>query len=240
MVAFMFMRTSRTTNAPSLKTRLQLILAGETLFAERGIDSVSLRQINSAAGQKNSSAAHYHFGSRENLVQAIYAWRMEQVNERRLHYVRRLEEAGREQDVRALVEAIVLPIVDEIRESENGSHYIRFIAQLVGHPRLVLQQVWENDLATGMSRVSQLMNEALPDIPPSLISQRFGLMWEQAIHALADQERLTAGSRRAPAVGQDLFVSNLIDTISGGLMAPVSEQTRKSMKKTGSRRRRAS
>ena len=240
MVALMSMRTSRSTNAPSVKTRLQLILAGETLFAEHGIDSVSLRQINSAAGQKNSSAAHYHFGSRENLVQAIYAWRMKQVNERRLEYVKRLQKEGRETDVRALVEAIVLPIVDEIQEGENGSHYIRFIAQLVGHPRLILQEVWENDLATGMSRIAKFMNKALPDIPASLIRQRFGLMWEQAIHALADQERLTGSGRHGLSAKHDLFVSNLVDTIAGGLMAPVSEQTRKNMKKTGGRRRRAS
>ena len=54
------------------RTREQLILAGERLFALSGLDSVSLRQINSAAGQRNSSAAHYHFGSKEALVQAIH------------------------------------------------------------------------------------------------------------------------------------------------------------------------
>ena len=229
------MPASRSTSAPSLKTRVQLILAAETLFAEHGIDSVSLRQINSAAGQKNSSAAHYHFGSRENLVEAIYAYRMGQVNDRRLEYVKRLEEDGHQHELRALVEAIVLPIVDEIQQGENGSHYIRFIAQMVGHPRLVLKEGWQGDVTTAMSRISQLMRETLPELPPTLLSQRFGLMWEQALHALADQERLVRRSKNR-AVRHDLFISNLIDTIAGGLSAPVSDQTRKNLKKSGSRR----
>ena len=42
----------------SQQTREELILAAERLFSEFGIDAVSLRQINAAARQRNSSAAH--------------------------------------------------------------------------------------------------------------------------------------------------------------------------------------
>ena len=54
----------------SQQTREELILAAERLFSEFGIDAVSLRQINAAAGQRNSSAAHYHFGSKDALIAA--------------------------------------------------------------------------------------------------------------------------------------------------------------------------
>ena len=50
------------------QTRMTLINAAEELFAQSGIDGVSLRQINVTAGQKNSSAVHYHFGSKESLI----------------------------------------------------------------------------------------------------------------------------------------------------------------------------
>ena len=53
------------------KTRRQLILAGMRLMAKRGFDGVSMRSVNVAAGAKNSSAAHYHFGSKQGLVEAI-------------------------------------------------------------------------------------------------------------------------------------------------------------------------
>ena len=53
--------------------RRSLVAAGERLFAERGIRAVSLREINKAAGQRNSSALHYHFGSREGLLRALLA-----------------------------------------------------------------------------------------------------------------------------------------------------------------------
>ena len=53
------------------ETRARLLRAGERLFAEHGIHQVRLREINALAGQRNSSALHYHFGSREGLVEAI-------------------------------------------------------------------------------------------------------------------------------------------------------------------------
>ena len=64
-------------------TREKLIIAAEQLFAERGIQDVSLRQINNAAGQRNASATHYHFGSRDTLVRAIFEFRMTGIDQRR-------------------------------------------------------------------------------------------------------------------------------------------------------------
>ena len=56
-------------------TRERLILAAEELFARDGLDAVSLRQVNTAAGQRNASAAHYHFGSKQGMVLALFeAW----------------------------------------------------------------------------------------------------------------------------------------------------------------------
>src|SRR4051794_41890454 len=56
------------TIAPS--TKEQIVLAAEALFAERGIEGVSLRQIGAAAGNGNNSAVQYHFGTKDRLGQA--------------------------------------------------------------------------------------------------------------------------------------------------------------------------
>lgn len=218
------------TSSASARTREALILAGEQLFGEQGIDGVSLRQINTAAGQRNSSAAHYHFGSKDKLVAAVYEYRMERVNQRRLKMLAALRADKREDDVRAIVSAIVQPIVEEIRESDGGSHYIRFMAQLIGHPRVSLLDLWNSRFGEGLSQVITLLRAALPEVPPRIIGQRFGLMWEQVIHALADRERLSAGEHPADMIEPELFVSNLIDTVAGGLTAPVSATTRAALK----------
>lgn len=206
-------------------TRQQLILAAERLFSEQGIDAVSLRQINVAAGQRNSSAAHYHFGSKESLINAIYDFRMERVNVRRMEMLNQLVADKRDGDIRAIVETIVYPIVEEADESEGGAHYVPFMAQAMGHPALDLSRLWQSSHGEGLGRAIGLLRTALPTIPERLLGQRFGLFFEQIVHALADRERFGSYENLNDPNTSVLFVNNLVDCIAGGIAAPVSQTT---------------
>jgi len=56
-----------------MKTTVDKILdAAEVLFAERGFAETSLRTITTAAGV-NLAAVNYHFGSKKELIQAVFA-----------------------------------------------------------------------------------------------------------------------------------------------------------------------
>jgi len=212
-------------------TRQQLILAAERLFAESGIDGVSLRQINVAAGQKNSSAAHYHFGSKDALILSIYQHRMEHVNERRIATLKQIESAGHADEVRPLVDAIVHPIVDEIDADDSGRNYIRFMAQAIGHPQLDLIALWKQEHSGGLARALELLRAALPNVPDPVFGQRFGLSFEQIVHSLADREKLRRSAKNTFEVDSALFVNNLIDCISGAMSAPVSKETQRELKR---------
>ena len=214
---------------PRAAARQQLIAAAERLFAESGIDAVSLRQINLEAGQKNSSAAHYHFGSKDALIMSIYQVRMESVNKRRMLLLQDIQTNKRHHDVRALVEAIVLPIMDETDADASGQHYIRFMAQAMGHPQLDLIELWQQEHSDGLELTLKYLRETLNDIPPVLFGQRFGLAFEQIIHSLADREKLRRSSGGTFQIDSALFVNNLIDSIAGAMAAPVSEKTREQL-----------
>ncbi len=214
------------TNSRSAGTREALLLAGEQLIAEYGIDAVSLRQINTAAGQRNSSAAHYHFGSKEALVHAIFNKRMERVNQnRKIQLADISEQSNGQPEPRQLVESLVYPVIEEICNSEGGSFYIRFLAQAIGHPQTDTNKYSENLLENAAWGIFRQLQQAAPDILRLILGQRFGLMWEMIIHSLADRERSSELRSRTQHIDQDLFVSNLIDTATGSLIAPVSAST---------------
>jgi len=206
-------------------TRVALILAAERLIAEYGIDGVSLRQINTEAGQRNSSAAHYHFGSKDALIHSIYAHRLGSVNRRRQQLLDIIVAEGRSGHIRSLVEAIVRPIADEIRDSEGGSFYIRFLAQAMGHPQASTDDYWKTILTDAALTTYELLQQAIPDVREPLAGQRFGLMWELIIHSLANRERSRAAGAHVADPDANLFVTNLIDVVTGGLAAPISGQT---------------
>ena len=58
----------KATRKDTLATRGRILDAAEQLFYQRGIDNVSLADINQAAGQKNRNALQYHFGDKTALT----------------------------------------------------------------------------------------------------------------------------------------------------------------------------
>ena len=64
-------------------TKTKILDAAERLFAQKGFDAVSLRNIVEAA-KVNLAAVHYHFGSKQALLHAVVSRRLRPVNEERL------------------------------------------------------------------------------------------------------------------------------------------------------------
>ena len=121
-----FRETIVATRAPKADGRTKLLLAAEQLFAEGGIESVSLREIAAAGGQRNHHAVQYHFGSREGLVHAIFVHRMWQMEARRSMMLAAAEAEGALSNARRIVEIIFLPQLD--LPDQRGRHsYAQFL-----------------------------------------------------------------------------------------------------------------
>lgn len=207
-------------------TRDKLVTAAERLFAERGVDNVSLREINRAAGQKNVAALHYHFGSRRALMLAIFERRMSGIDQRRMEMVNALTASGRgATECRDVVAAMVLPLAEQLVDPARGGHYVRFLAQAVADPGVDLGDLVRGRFDHGIAVTKRLLRKILSGLPPDIVDQRIHLAATQMVYALADQERHRARAEH-PAGDLWLFVDNLIDSIAGMLMAPISDTTR--------------
>ncbi|WP_445167398.1 TetR/AcrR family transcriptional regulator [Mycolicibacterium sp. Dal123E01] len=117
-----------------LPTEQRLLLAAERLFAEKGVDAVSLRAINAAAGT-NVASLHYHYGSKDALLAALIEERSREIHMRRTRLLEALEGA-KTITARGLAEAFAIPVA-ELSEA-GGQGWIRFIANMIdsGHPAL--------------------------------------------------------------------------------------------------------
>ena len=110
------------------EAKLRIMQAAESLFAERAIESVSLREIAASSGHANTNAVQYHFGNRDALVQAIFAWRVWQMETPRAAALAAAEAEGKVEDVATLMRILCLPMVDLI--DAKGRHtYAGFLSQ---------------------------------------------------------------------------------------------------------------
>src|SRR5947199_662629 len=74
----------------SSATKGRILNTAEELFMEHGFEATSLRQITAAAGV-NLAAVHYHFGSKEELFQAVLTRRLDPMNQERVALLTRFE-----------------------------------------------------------------------------------------------------------------------------------------------------
>lgn len=217
-------RKNADASLPSPQSSEVLLATAQRLFAEKGLDAVSMREIAREAGQRNNSALHYHFGSKEALVEAILQRGMQKFDALRVEYLDRIHLARRDGELRAVAEAIVWPLATGLATPSMNS-YIRFLAAAQIHPDIDLVASTHEDGERGFRRVQTMLEQVLPALPPSVLRQRYLAGVAFVIFSLADFERIKTRRGRSQR-GFDLqrAIENLIDMLCGALAAPVSEQ----------------
>ncbi|MET8213518.1 TetR/AcrR family transcriptional regulator [Streptomyces sp. NPDC005373] len=194
-----------------------IILAAERLFAERGLDGTSLRQISAAAGNGNNTAVQYHFGSKERLIQAIFEYRLHDLNARR----RALVAERRPSDIRAWLECHVIPVLEQ--GEREGSHYLSFVANLHQHGRSDVLERLSPELLAPTQRFRERAGALLPHLPEPLRSHRIAQTMVFSVHAGSEREQSRA--RDGHVLPFAIHLRDLLDGLVGFLQAPVSPAT---------------
>ncbi|KKC06342.1 MULTISPECIES: TetR/AcrR family transcriptional regulator [Mycobacterium] len=208
---------ARRRNASGESTRVMLMEVAERLFATRGIEAVTLREIQQAAGQSNTSVIRYHFGSRDNLIRALIAYRQASLGIDRQKMLEGMREQGKEADPRAVVWLLVRPLANSIAA---GEMFAPFLARLMEDPR-ARSDYWPDHLDDEWTqeRLEELVDAALQDLPDRIRRGRTFQLYISLINVLAASARSGHGLSEAQ-------LHNYVDTWVGMLTAPVSYETR--------------
>ena len=192
-------------------TREVILLTAERLFAERGIEAVPLKDIGAAAGQKNHVAVQYHFGDRENLVQAIAAYRGQFLMEVSAELVADLVADGRALTVTDFVRATITALAANVDEE---SHFLPFISRYIiergGYGGL------EHTVPTGSATTLRtILQRLLPEHTEALLDERWEILFTSAVHTLA-RYQVMMHDRVLPAPIDDL-IEDLVRVLAAGL-----------------------
>jgi AcrR family transcriptional regulator len=204
-----------TLTAPAT-TRDAIIRSAERLFASRGIDGVSLREINRDAGARNASALQYHFGDRAGLLRAVLEKHRADTEPRRHALLDRYAVDGAP-DTRSLVAALVLPLAGKLSDPDGGRHYLQINAEVSTRPAFTAL-IRSPDPANSMRRWHAVLDRVRPETGRAVLHSRFPAI------RFAFVELARRASER-PRRDDRLFVSHLVDLVTAVLEAPVSPAT---------------
>ena len=191
------------------------------LFAERGLENVSARDIIRAAGQKNESALQYHFRDRPGLIAAIIEERMAQVARRRDAL---FDERAGSAETLGLRDACMLMVEPPFLLCRSDRGYRDFIA-VFGHALLSSRESVSDMLDRQRSRHQQKILGAIRGhvtVTAPLLPRRIENVSRFATLMMSARARDGGTFRGRNA---QLFLNDLADTMVAMLQAPVSAAT---------------
>src|SRR5579864_5068831 len=153
-----------------MTTKDRILNAAERLFAHHGIEATSLRNITTEAGV-NLAAVNYHFQSKEALLHAVIARRLDPVNEVRLAKLAACEAAAGDGalPLDQVIDALLRPVMEMM--GGPGREFAPMMARIFTESSVLTEKIFEKHLAHVAHRFMPAFHRALPCLPPT------ELMW---------------------------------------------------------------
>jgi AcrR family transcriptional regulator len=205
---------------PNSGPKLKLVEAAEKLFAERGFDVVSVRDITQAAGG-NVAAINYHFGSRDGLVAVVMHRYMTPVNEERLARLESAEKnwGSKPVPVEEVLDAFVRPLITQINKSEMSEKlFCKLIGRIFNSQCNGVPVEIEGQYAVLISRFTKVLSKSLPSLTTEELVWRLHFVAGAMIHMLTHGEALQRVSQGAAGTPEmNVTLSRFLHFAVGGL-----------------------
>jgi AcrR family transcriptional regulator len=157
-------------------TKTRILDAAEKLFADKGFEATSLRDITTGA-DVNLAAVNYHFQTKDALIEAVIARRIAPINSRRLELLRA---AGPNPTVEQILEAFISPTLER-----EFSPMVPMLGRVLGSPDLFLFRIFKKHLAPVGEQFLNALEKAIPSLSRPERMWRFLFMAGSMSHTLA-------------------------------------------------------
>jgi len=188
-------------------------LAGR-LFAQHGVEGISLREIAFEAGQRNVSAVRYYFGDKLGLIDALIAERLGRVETARQRLVERTGDLS-VKDAEDLLHLFWEPLLDE-DQVKGIQWFVQFQQTKGSRSSPAGSQSFEHPASR---HILEALHALHPHLPLAQFQYRINIIammvlsalsWHESVAVEANQHwssrfslrevvRMAAGSLAAPA-----------------------------------------
>jgi AcrR family transcriptional regulator len=194
------------------ETKEKLLDAAEYLFGEYGYSATSMRHIIGRA-QANLAAVHYHFGSKQELLEHVILRKVGPINEQRLRLLDQfeIEAAPNPAPIEKIVEAVILPAM----MIEKDQQFLKFMGRM--HSEGLMPEIARRRFEPLISRFLSAAHSSRPDITKEELVWKIHFMVGAMAHTLLIRPEtypeLTPES-------QNIIARRLIAFVSWGFRAP--------------------
>ncbi|MFK2905101.1 TetR family transcriptional regulator [Dyella ginsengisoli] len=198
-------------------TKERILAAAEALFAQRGFDGASLRQLTASAGV-NLAAVNYHFGSKEKLVEQVFKRRLDALNQHRLAELAKV--AGQPGTTLEDVLAAYIRPALELSHEGNGSLFMRVLARAFAEHDDTLRQFLSENYGHVMRQFTAEFARLLPHLEKAELYWRIDLVTGALTHAMSGFGMIQRKDNVSEQQHREQTAAHLIRFAAAGLSHP--------------------
>jgi len=222
-------RRSVAADVASADTKTRILDAAELLFMEHGFEATSLRQLTSAAGV-NLAAVNYHFGSKEELFQAVLTRRLDPMNQERIDLLDKVERdaGGKPATCEKILFAMLIPALRLARdEKRGGKNFLKVLGRAYADPAPFIRHFLSEQYAGMIGRYKEAFLRALPHLSRQELTWRLHFVMGALSYTLAGTDALKLFAQVTTADNDELLLQRLAPFLVAGLKAPALTDARK-------------
>ena len=218
-------------DATSADTKTRILDAAESLFVEHGFEATSLRSLTSAAGV-NLAAVNYHFGSKEELFQAVLTRRLDPMNQERIDRLERMqrEAGGKPLSCERILSGMLVPALRLARDQKRGGQsFLRLLGRAYADPAPFIRHFLSAQYAQMIGRYKEAFLQALPHLSRQELTWRLHFVMGALSYTLAGTDALKLFAQMSPQEkdNDELLIQRLAPFLVAGLKAPALTDARK-------------
>lgn len=160
-------------NAADSDTRRRLLDAAGEVFANKGFEQTTVREICRKA-KANIAAINYHFGNKRELYAAVVAHSQTWANER----LPAAAEESAENRLREFVRQFLWKLLDPGRPSWHG----RLLAREMSEPTEAIEGLVRDEIRPRYEVLQGIIRELAGDVPPRVIAKCAASIVGQMLH----------------------------------------------------------
>jgi AcrR family transcriptional regulator len=210
-------------------TKQRILDVAEQMFADHGFAGTSLRSIIAAA-KVNLAAVHYHFKSKDALLEAVVLRRLGPLNEERLNLLNEYERnAGKVGPaVEEILNAFVTPAVALIHNTAEGCVFGKLLGRLHWETRPSFAMIARKQFNPIFQRFQTALSKALPGVPAEQLLWRMHFAVGAMAHTLTSSDTLEVVSQGlCRSSDSETAIPELIDFLSAGFRASSSSRKKR-------------
>ncbi len=204
-------------------SRDRIVAAAIPLFAERGFEGTSVRDITAAANC-GVAAVNYHFGGKEKLYEEAFRLLFSEIQERRMAAIKASVAADPDMDLEGFLRSFATAFLEPLIDNNRGALFIAFMAREMSD-RLMSPEIFFNEFIRPFMAVSmgELRRLAPPMETNAMLLSLMSVVG-QLIHILKVIDIGCHTQLAMPAESIDAYIEHIVRFSAAGIRACASAE----------------